>query len=159
MEPRLKYYQAAPEGYRALRALESYVDECGLEESLLNLVKLRASQINSCAFCIDMHWKDARADGESEERLYMLEAWRESGSYTERERAALAWTETLTLVAETRAPDDVWELVRAQFSDKELADLSLAIATINVWNRLNVGFRTPGGIYQLRSREGPASPA
>ena len=158
MQPRLKYYQAAPEGYRALRELETYVDECGLEESLLNLVKLRASQVNHCAFCIDMHWKDARAAGESEERLYMLDAWRESGVYSERERAALAWTEALTLVAETRAPDDAWETVRAQFKDKELADLSLAIATINVWNRLNVGFRTPSGIYQPRPRAETQAP-
>ena len=95
MEPRLKYYQAAPEGYRALRALEDYVDASSLEESLLNLLKLRASQINGCAFCIDMHWKDARAAGESDERLYMLDAWREHAAYSDRERAALAWTESL----------------------------------------------------------------
>jgi len=152
MEPRLKYYQAAPEGYRAVRALEDYVDNSSLEESLRNLVKLRASQINACAFCIDMHWKDARAAGESEERLYMLDAWREHGAYSDRERAALAWTESLTRLSEKGAPDEVWEEVRAQFSDRELADLSLAIATINVWNRLSVGFRMPGGIYQPRPR-------
>ena len=158
MQPRLKYYQAVPDGYRALRDLEAYVDGCGLEESLLNLIKLRASQINHCAFCVDMHWKDARAAGESEERLYMLDAWRESGVYSERERAALAWTEALTLVAETQAPDDAWEAVRTQFSDKELADLSLAIAPINVWNRLNVGVRTPAGIYQPRPRAAAQAP-
>lgn len=108
MKPRLKDYQAAPEGYRALRALESYVDECGLEESLLNLIKLRASQINGCAFCIDMHWKAARPAAETEERLYMLDTWREHSAYTDRGRAALAWTEALTLVADTRAPDEAW---------------------------------------------------
>jgi AhpD family alkylhydroperoxidase len=150
-EPRLKYYQAAPDGYRTLRALQEYVNDCGLEPALIELVKLRASQINGCAFCVDMHWKDARAMGESEERLYMLSAWHEADIYSPRERAALLWTETLTLISETHAPDDVWEQVRAEFTDKEVADLSFAIVTINAWNRLAVGFRQPPGVYQPRA--------
>lgn len=151
-EARLKYYQAAPAGYRALSALQNYINECGIEASLLELVKLRASQINGCAFCIDMHWKDARAAGESEERLYMLAAWHEAPVYSPRERAALAWTETLTLVSQTGAPDDVYVQARSQFDEKELADLSLAIATINAWNRMAIGFRTPPGRYQPRPK-------
>jgi AhpD family alkylhydroperoxidase len=126
----------------------------GLEESLLNLVDLRASQINGCAYCLDMHTKDARAAGESEQRLSLLPAWREARSfYSEREQAALEWTEAVTLVAEDHVPDDIYERVRPHFTDEELANLTLAIATINSWNRLNVAFRTPAGSYKPRQRE------
>jgi AhpD family alkylhydroperoxidase len=152
MEERIKYAKVAPEGYRAIYGLERYVRESGLEPSLLELIKLRASQINGCAFCIDMHWKDARARGESEQRLYGLMAWRESPYYTERERAALAWTESVTLVADTHIPDDVYEEVRQHFSEVELVNLTLALVTINGWNRLAIGFRTEPGTYQPSQR-------
>lgn len=138
-----------------MAALQAYIDGCGLDPLLIELVKLRASQINGCAFCVDMHWKDAKAIGESDERLYMLSAWHESDLYSDRERAALTWTETLTRVSENHTPDDLFESVRAHFSDKELADLSYAIAAINAWNRLAIGFRSPPGVYQSR-RGGPA---
>jgi AhpD family alkylhydroperoxidase len=141
MTPRLDAAKAAPDAYRAMAALEQYVMGCGLEHGLLHLVKTRASQINGCAFCIHMHTREARAAGESEERLYLLDAWRESPLYTERERAALAWTEALTLITEGHAPDAVYEQARAQFSEADLAKLSLAIGVINTWNRLAIGFR------------------
>ncbi len=152
-QARLRYKAAAPGTYKAMLGLEDYVNECGLEPTLLDLVRLRASQINGCAFCIDMHWKDLRARGEEEQRLYMLNAWRESSLYSERERAALAWAEAVTLVADTQVPDEVFEQVRQHFSDKELADLTLAIVAINGWNRLNVAFRTPAGHYQPRQQQ------
>jgi AhpD family alkylhydroperoxidase len=138
----------APEGYRAMYGLERYVHQSGLEPSLLELIKLRASQINGCAYCIDMHWKDARANGESEQRLYGLMAWRETSYYTERERAALAWTEAVTLIADTHAPDELYEEVRQHFSEVECANLTLAIVIINGWNRLAISFRTDPGNYQ-----------
>src|SRR5207237_159142 len=158
-EPRLKYYRASPGAYQALKQLQHYVEQSGLERPLLELVKLRASQLNSCAFCLDMHWKEARAAGESEERLCMLNAWRESHLYSERERAALAWTEALTLVAETGAPDDVYEDARLHFDDKEISDLTLAIAAINAWNRLAIGFRLVAGWYEVRRLPEQAAPA
>ena len=136
----------------AMSELERYLDECGLEPSLLDLVKLRASQINGCAYCIDMHTKDARARGESEQRLYALSAWRETPFYTERERAALAWTEALTLVTDGHAPDEIYESVRRQFTEKELTDLTLAIVAINGWNRFAIGFRAVPGTYQPKPR-------
>jgi AhpD family alkylhydroperoxidase len=148
MAERLKYAKVASEGYRAMSGLERYVRQSGLEPSLLELIKLRASQINGCAYCIDMHWKDARARGESEQRLYGLMAWRETSYYTERERAALAWTEAVTLIADTHAPDELYEEVRQHFSEEELANLTLAIVTINGWNRLAISFRTEPGTYQ-----------
>ncbi len=148
MEPRIKYAQAAPEGYRAMRNLEDYVQSSGLEHGLLDLVKLRASQINGCAYCIDMHTKDARARGETEQRLYALEAWEETPFYTERERAALAWTEAVTRVFDGHVPDAVYEMARKQFSEKELVNLTLAIVAINGWNRLAISFRTVPGSYQ-----------
>jgi AhpD family alkylhydroperoxidase len=147
MEQRLDYAKASREAYRAMRALESYVRSSGLESSLLELVKVRSSQINGCAFCIDMHTKDARAAGETEQRLYALSAWNETPFFTERERAALAWTESLTRVADTHVPDDVYELARRHFNEKEIVDLTLAIVAINGWNRLSVGFRTEPGSY------------
>ena len=141
MEARLNPYTAAPDAMKAMMALESYVRGCGLEPSLIELVKTRASQINGCAYCIDMHTRDARAHGETEQRLYLLSAWHESPLYSDRERAALAWTEALTLISETHAPDAVYEEARAQFSEEELTKLSLLIGTINAWNRIAIGFR------------------
>lgn len=141
MTPRLNPYRAAPDAIEAMKALEAYVRTCGLEHSLIELVKLRASQINGCAYCIHMHSNDARRAGETEDRMQLLPAWRESPLYTERERAALAWTESLTLVAATGAPDADYEAAREAFSEEELVKLSLLICTINGWNRLMVGFR------------------
>lgn len=148
MQPRLDYGKAAPEVMRAMNALEKCLAKCGLEESLLDLVKLRASLINGCAYCIDMHTKDARARGESELRLYELMAWRETPFYTERERAALAWTEALTLIADNRVPDELYEEVRQHFSEQELVNLTLAVVTINGWNRFCISFRSVPGEYQ-----------
>jgi len=148
MGPRLNPYKIAPNGYQALSALQKYVDGSGLEKPLLELVRLRASQINGCAYCIDMHTKDARAAGESEQRLYLLSAWRESPFYSERERAALEWTEAVTLVSESHVPDDVYERARTQFQPAELVNLTLAIAAINTWNRMSVAFRAVPGSYQ-----------
>jgi AhpD family alkylhydroperoxidase len=148
MNARVRYTRVAPGGYEAMLGLEKYLHGCGLEERLVHLVKLRASQINGCAYCIDMHWKDLRAIGEDEQRLYMLDAWDESPFYSDRERAALLWTEAVTLVADHHVPDDVYERVKGHFSEKEIADLTVAIATINAWNRINVALRTPPGSYQ-----------
>jgi AhpD family alkylhydroperoxidase len=148
----MDYMKTAPDGYKAMSALESYVRQSGLEHSLLELVKTRASQINGCAFCLDMHTKDARAAGETEQRLYTLSAWQETPFFTDRERAALAWTEAVTRVADTHIPDDVFERVRQQFTEKELADLTLAIVTINGWNRLAIAFRKVPGSYQPAKR-------
>ena len=148
MEPRIDITKASPEAAKTMYGLEKYLSKCGLEHSLLLLVKMRASQINGCAYCLDMHSKDARAGGETEQRLYCLDAWHETPFYTDRERAALAWTDALTLISETHAPDDVFEQVREQFDDKELMDLTLAIATINSWNRLAIGLRAVPGQYQ-----------
>lgn len=142
MTPRLNNtHKLAPEQIKAMMALEASFAASSLEESLRHLVKLRASQINGCAFCIHMHTTDARKHGESEMRLYMLNAWRESTLYSDRERAALAWTDSLTRLAETGAPDADYELVKAQFSDAEQVQLTMLIGAINVWNRLQVGFR------------------
>src|SRR6476661_7406645 len=132
----MEYWKVAPGGYEAMSSLEAYLRESGLERPLLHMVKLRASQINGCAYCIDMHWKDARAAGEGEQRLYGLDAWREAPYYTERERAALAWTEAVTKIADGHVPDAVYDEVRPCFSERELADLTLAAAAINAWNRL-----------------------
>ncbi len=153
MEERIDYRKVSPEAVHMLIGLEKYLHESGLEEPLLNLVKLRASQINGCAFCLDMHWKDLRAIGENEQRLYSLDAWRESPYYTDRERAALAWTEAVTRVSETHVPDEVYEQVRKHFSEKELADLTVAVAMINLWNRLSIAARTTPGMYQPLKKE------
>ncbi len=158
MESRFNYVKAAPGAFKAMLGLGQYLEGCGLEQSLLLLVDLRASQINGCAYCIDMHWKDLRVLGESEQRLYMLDAWRESPFYTEREKAALEWTEALTLLANGHVPDEVYEKVRPQFSEKELADLTLAVVSINGWNRLNISARTvPGGYKPGQFREEKAA--
>ena len=148
VQSRLDYKSVAPEGYRALSGLETYVKHCGLERTLLELVKLRASQLNGCAYCIDMHTKDARAQGETEQRLYALEAWRETPFYTERERAALAWTEAVTKVSDGHVPDGVYAHARQHFAEKELVDLTLAVIAINGWNRLAISFRAAVGTYQ-----------
>ena len=149
MEARLNLTKVAPKGaYQAMAALQQYVDTCGLERPLLELVKIRSSQINGCAYCIDMHTKDARALGESEQRIYMLSAWRESPFYTDRERAALEWAEAVTLISEGHVPDDVYARASKQFSPEELVNLSVAVATINSWNRLAIPFRAVPGEYQ-----------
>ena len=152
MQPRLNYDRVAPGALRAMYSLQKYVEECGLERSLLGLVKLRASQINGCAYCIDMHTKDARAEDETEQRLYALNAWRETPFYTERERAALDWTEAVTLIAEGHVPDEVFERVRVHFSDEELTNLTTAVVAINGWNRLCISFRAVPGAYQPQRR-------
>lgn len=148
METRLDYAKAAPNGYRAVLGLDRYVKECGLEPSLLELVKLRASQINGCAYCVDMHSLDARAGGESEQRLYALTVWQETPFFTERERAALLWAEKLTLISVDHVPDEVYEEVHRHFSDEELVNLTLAVSVINVWNRFGISFRDAPGNYQ-----------
>jgi len=148
MEPRIEYVKTAPDGAKALYALEHYVKHSGLEPALLDLVKTRASQVNGCAYCLDMHTKDARARGETEQRLYALAAWSETPFFSERERAALAWTEAVTRVAQTHVPDAAYEQVRQHFSEKELVDLTLAIVAINGWNRLAIAFRKLPGSYQ-----------
>jgi len=146
MKARIDLMHVNPGVVQAMLGLERQVRQAGLDGRLLDLVRMRASQINRCAYCLDMHSKDARAAGETEQRLYGLEAWRETPYYSDRERAALEWTEALTLVAGTGVPDDVYDRVRAQFSENELTHLSLAIVAINGWNRLNVAARTvPGG--------------
>lgn len=141
MKPRFNHTQAAPDAIQAQRALETYIRTCGLEPSLLELIKIRASQLNGCAYCLEMHTREARAAGETEPRLHLLAAWAESPLYTERERAALAWTDAVTLVATSRVPDPVYEQARGQFSEGELVRLTLAIGSINTWNRLAVSFR------------------
>ena len=148
MQARLDGYKVAPAAIKALVGVETYIQGSGLEQGLIELVKMRASQINGCAYCLDMHSKDARRHGETEQRLYLLNAWRESRLYTPRERAALAWTEAVTLVGETRVPDEVYELARRHFGEKELVDLTLAIVAINGWNRLAIAFRTVPGSYK-----------
>jgi AhpD family alkylhydroperoxidase len=142
MTHRLNPYTAAPDGVAALVNVEKYLETCGLDHKLIALVKTRVSQINGCAYCLHMHTEEARKLGEADTRLYLLDAWRESALYSARERAALAWAESLTHIASTHAPDDVYEEARRQFSEKELADLSIAIAMINAWNRLAIGSRS-----------------
>ncbi len=150
MEQRLNYVKNAPAGYRAMAALNRYVEECGLELSLLELVKLRASQLNGCAYCLDLHSKDARALGETEQRLYTLSAWRETPFFTARERAALALTEAVTLIADDHVPEQLYAEASQHFSEEELVNLVLAIVTINGWNRLSITFQTPVGNYQSK---------
>lgn len=152
MQPRIEYTKVAPGAMKAMRGLEDYLAACGLEPSLLDLVRTRASQINGCAYCIDMHTKDARERGESEQRLYELDAWRETPFYTERERAALAWTEAVTLIAKGHVPDAVYEEVRQHLSEEELVNLTLAVVAINGWNRFAISFRTVPGTYQPAHR-------
>ena len=141
-----KYVTSGP--VRILQAFSKEIEDGGLDRQLLELVKIRASQINGCAYCLDMHTKDARALGETEQRIYALNAWRETPFFTDRERAALDWTEAVTRVADTHVPDDVYERVRAQFSEPELVTLTFAAIMINAWNRLAISFRAPAGTYQ-----------
>ena len=157
MRARFNFTQAAPGAYKAMLGLEQYLHSCGLEESLLHLLKLRTSQINGCAYCLDMHWKDLRAMGENEQRLYSLDAWRESPFYTDRERAALEWAESVTRIIDDHVPDDVYERVRQHFNEKELSDLTLAVAAINAWNRLCISARIVPGSYQPAERKAEKS--
>lgn len=148
MQPRLNYAEVAPGSLKAMLGLETYVRHSGLEPLLLELVKVRSSQINGCAYCLDMHTKDARALGETEQRLYTVAAWREAPFFTDRERAALDWTEAVTLISQTGAPDDVYQRLKQHFSEAEIVNLTMAIVTINAWNRLAVSFRAVAGEYQ-----------
>ena len=157
MEPRIDARRHAQDAQKAMYALEKYIAECGLEHKLLHLLKMRASQINGCAYCIDMHSKDARALGETEQRLYELDAWRETPFYTDKERAALAWTEAITRVSETHVPDAVFEEVRKFFSEKEIVDLTYAATTINAWNRLAIALRAVPGHYRPAASTSAAS--
>ena len=155
MNSRIDVMKVSPRAVQAVLGLQNYVNATGLEPSLLDLVKMRASQINGCAYCLDMHSKDARAAGETEQRLYLLNAWRESPFYTDRERAALEWTESLTLVSESHVPDDVYHNTREFFSETELVDLAMAVVAINTWNRLSISFRAEPGTYEPpRARAG-----
>jgi AhpD family alkylhydroperoxidase len=150
MEQRIDLAKHAQEAQKSLHALEKYIATCGLDHKLIHLLKLRASQINGCAYCIDMHSKDARALGETEQRLYELNAWRETPFYSERERAALEWTESLTLVSQTHVPDETYEAVKKHFSEKEIVDLSILVSLINMWNRLAIAARTVPGTYKAK---------
>jgi len=145
---RLNYGQVAPNGIKGLLEIEKYVSESGLDRKIFELVKMRASQINGCAYCLDMHSKDARAEGETEQRLYLLNAWREAPFYSENERAALAWTETLTLISENDVSDDLYKEVSGYFDEEELMALTMTIIGINGWNRLAIAFRTEVGTYK-----------
>ena len=148
MTQRLKSYAVAPDAYRAMRALEEYVESTGLEPALVELVKLRASYMNGCAYCVDMHTKDARAAGEREQRLYAVPVWRETPFFTPRERAALAWTEAVTAIGVAGVPDDVYAEAREHFDEAELVRLTMAVVAINGWNRLAIAFRAEVGGYQ-----------
>ena len=148
VQPRFDYRKFGAEPIQAMYALEKYLASCGLDHKFIHLLKLRASQINGCAFCIDMHSIDARAEGETEQRLYALNAWHETDFFTDRERAGLAWIEAVTRVSETHVPDAVYEEVRKHFSEKEIVDLTFLTATINAWNRLAISSRWPAGTYQ-----------
>jgi AhpD family alkylhydroperoxidase len=155
MQPRFSFSQSAPGAYSAMLGLEHYLHQCGLEKGLLGLIKVRVSQMNGCAFCLDMHWKSLRLLGESETRLFSLDAWRECPFYSDRERAALAWAEALTRITEGHAPDAVYEEVRHHFDQKELADLTLAVAAINAWNRVLISSRAIPGAYVPVKESGP----
>ncbi len=148
MQPRIDYRKFAQGALNPIFALEKYIAESGLEPKLVHLVKMRASQINGCAYCLDMHSIDARAAGETEQRLYTLDAWRETPFFTDRERAALAWTEAVTLIAQTHAPDDVYADLQKQFTEKEIVDLTFVVGTINLWNRLAISTRAVPGHYK-----------
>lgn len=153
MKARIEYAGVAPEALEAMRGLEKYVRNCGIESKLLELIKIRASQINGCAYCLDMHTKDARAGGETEQRIYALDAWRETPFFTDKERAVLAWTEAVTLVSDSRVPDEVYEMARQHFGEKELVNITMAIVAINGWNRLAISFRSVPGHYQPTNKK------
>lgn len=154
MTARFRYDTSSPGPYDAMDGLETYLAHCAIEQPLVHLVKLRASQLNGCAYCLDMHWKDLRALGDTEQRLSGLDAWRESPYYSDRERAALAWTEAVTFVASSRVPDEVYAGAREHFDERSLADLTLVIATINAWNRLAIAARDVPGAYRSRLQAG-----
>src|SRR5690348_9541030 len=145
MKQRLNYGEVSPEAIKPMLTLTAYLKHCGLEPKLLELIKIRSSQMNGCAYCLDMHTKDARKLGETEQRIYALSAWRETPFFTDRERAGLEWTEAVTNVGGSHVPDDVFELARKFFNEKELVDLTMAVIVINGWNRLAIGFRTVPG--------------
>ncbi|MEO5322323.1 carboxymuconolactone decarboxylase family protein [Mesorhizobium sp. CC13] len=151
MTPRLNYFAAAPDLMKSVRALHLAVDECGLEKSLLHLIKLRASQINGCSYCVDMHSREARQDGETEQRLYLVAAWKESPLFTGRERMAFAWTEAVTSIADGGVPDDLYAEALRHFSDAELVKLTVAVGMINTWNRLGVSFRSIHPVTEARA--------
>jgi AhpD family alkylhydroperoxidase len=151
-QPRFNYVRAAAGGYKAMAALESFLHECGLELPLIHLIKLRVSQINGCAFCIDMHWKDLRALGETEQRLYSLEVWRECSWYSDRERAALTWAEAVTNLADGHVSDEIYAEVTKQFDEKGISNLTFVVSTINAWNRLAIAARSTPGKYQPAAR-------
>lgn len=152
MFTRVNYQKAAPGVVKAMLQAHEYLQQCGLEHTLLDLIYLRVSQMNGCAFCLDMHWKDLRAAGESEQRLYMLDAWRESPGYSDRERAALEWAEAVTNVTGGHVPDTAYAAAREEFTDAEIANLTFAVATINSWNRLNIALGREAGGYQAPAR-------
>ncbi len=152
MEQRIDYQKLAPRGLQAMLGLQGYVNGAGLEHSLLELVKMRASQINGCAYCLDMHSKDARAAGETEQRLYLLDAWEETSLYSARERAALEWTEAVTRVADGHVPDEVYRSAREHFNEEELVNLTYALVAINGWNRLCIAFRAQAGTYRPKAK-------
>jgi AhpD family alkylhydroperoxidase len=152
MKARIEYQKTTPQAVHAMLGLEHYVQGSELDQRLLELVRMRASQMNGCAYCLDMHSKDARAEGETEQRLYGLSAWRETPYYSDRERAALEWTEAITDISHSHAGDDIYDRVRAHFSEDEMVKLTMAIIAINGWNRLAIGFRTPPGPYQPRTQ-------
>jgi AhpD family alkylhydroperoxidase len=157
MKARIEYSSASPGVLKAMYGLVTYLHQSGLEGKLLHLIDLRVSQINGCAYCLDMHWKDLKAEGETDQRLYSLDAWRETPYYSDRERAALAWAEAVTLVSEGHVPDDVFDEARKYFSEKELVDLTLAVVAINGWNRLSIAFRPVPGAYQSPKARQPSS--
>lgn len=148
MQTRIDFLKVSPAAMKTMLDMEAYLAKSSIERPLLHLIKMRVSQINGCAYCLDMHSKDARNEGETEQRLYALNAWREAPFYSSRERAALAWAEALTLVSQTHVPDAEFEAARAEFSESELVDLSLAVVAINGWNRLSIGFRAQAGHYR-----------
>jgi AhpD family alkylhydroperoxidase len=152
MKPRLDIATVSPAAYRGMLGLEKFIHESSIEPKLVHLLKMRASQINGCAYCLDMHSKDARAEGETEQRLYGLDAWREAPYYTDRERAALEWTESLTRISEGHVPDEVYERARKQFSERELVELTMIGVAINGWNRISIALRSEAGTYQPRPR-------
>lgn len=153
MTPRLDASKVSPDAYRAIMGLELYVRHSGLEPSLIELIKLRASYMNGCAYCVDMHSKDARVDGETEQRIYAVPVWRETPFFSDRERAALAFTEAVTAIGQAGVPDDVYDEAKRFFSQDELVKLTMAIVTINAWNRVAITFRTEPGTYQPRARQ------
>ena len=148
MQPRIDYRKHSQDALKSVLSLEKYIAESGLEPKLVHLIKMRASQINGCAYCLDLHSIDARAAGETEQRLYTLDAWRETPFFTDRERAALDWTEALTLIAQTHAPDEVYEELKKYFSEKEIVDLTYVVGAINLWNRLAISMRSVPGRYK-----------